>query len=282
MELESESIFVTSDSDTPLVSSSCLVQIVEQEEGSTSRIDESVQTPTTTTRVAVASSGRRRLRKSPIVMTSQKVEALIEKFKGVGSDQDLEAGAKGGSSRVKSRLFTTPSPVVVDERRPKLPGASSYEEFFSFPHREGSRVPGVAIDPRKSPVGNKVRAMLRQLRKKRNLPAQEPSLAKWAEASDSADRDEEAMATPPSPRQYDPVLSGVTTPSRKSNPVGVRTTGTPSSGGSPSGRDRKSQMMDVSLALDEISEAYDLEESCSTLQHLQERLESRLAQEPQR
>lgn len=218
-------------------------------------------------------------------------------------------------------LTPPPVSKIIDDRRPKSSAESYEAVMFAeksntegtpkevrkldfsdgSPPSRWNSTGQVALmargeDLRTSVVGKKVRAMLSQLKKKRGSgsqsPAQEPSSAKRAGRSTPERVHEvEAMETPSSPdREAEqkesgttaeyiisasadlPLLNASSTPSRSTEKPKPKTAATPN---------RRSQMVDVSQVLEEISEMHGegpLEESCGALLSLKERLESRLAQ----
>ena len=128
--------------------------------------------------------------------------------------------------------------------------------------------------------------MLKQLKKRSasvRSPAQEPSSEKRLDCASLEIAKEEAIETPLSPDR-DESSSSVPPPLNVSRTPSRYNKSTDESSNSGRNPNRKSQMMDISLVLEEISEMHGegstpLEESCATLLTLKERLDSRLSRE---
>ena len=169
--------------------------------------------------------------------------------------------------------------------------ASSSDEIQSLPLQERiihiqSRASGAMTNPKSSILGNKVKTKLKQVRKtgldpRATKPSKcaspEPSCAKTEDKCHFDLRDE-AMESALSPPRNENTCALEVSRDEDSmvgkDQVGAR-------GGS--GRKRKSQILDVSLILDEISEIHGenaSEESCATLAQLQDCLRDRLPQVP--
>lgn len=231
-----------------------------------------------------------------MAQTPPPVSLIVDERRPLCSTESYEAAllAQSSSSDV-------PSEARKLEFSPAVPGVETVEWDLLQNLEEKKERPNATIngrwdstgrlgqktsDPRKSTVGNKVRAMLKQLKKRSasvRSPAQEPSSEKRLDCASLEIAKEEAIETPSSPDRDEssssipPPLNMSRTPSRYNKSTDERS----NSGRNPN---RKSQMMDISLVLEEISEMHGegstpLEESCATLLTLKERLDSRLSRE---
>ena len=231
-----------------------------------------------------------------MAQTPPPVSLIVDERRPLCSTESYEAAllAQSSSSDV-------PSEARKLEFSPAVPGVETVEWDLLQNLEEKKERPNATIngrwdstgrlgqktsDPRKSTVGNKVRAMLKQLKKRSasvRSPAQEPSSEKRLDCASLEIAKEEAIETPSSPDR-DESSSSVPPPLNVSRTPLRYNKSTDESSNSGRNPNRKSQMMDISLVLEEISEMHGegstpLEESCATLLTLKERLDSRLSRE---
>ena len=231
-----------------------------------------------------------------MAQTPPPVSLIVDERRPLCSTESYEAAllAQSSSSDV-------PSEARKLEFSPAVPGVERVDRDLLQNLEEKKERPNATIngrwdstgrlgqktsDPRKSTVGNKVRAMLKQLKKRSasvRSPAQEPSSEKRLDCASLEIAKEEAIETPSSPDR-DESSSSVPPPLNMSRTPSRYNKSTDESSNSGRNPNRKSQMMDISLVLEEISEMHGegstpLEESCATLLTLKERLDSRLSRE---